>query len=341
MRGGEINASDWIYAAGFAAHSDGAYLAGYSGRVILVDEQGMGTRAYDMGSVPRRIVDTGDYLYLLTDTRLYVLRDDALHALVDTFDGGDVIVAQTAFGLLEKKPQPPKVSAERPESTDDDSSDAAAPRRWPEPERALRDRISTPALEIFSHHHDRHAMVVGEDDFRSFERAVAEVRVEPLRVQGGVEREAGNVAVPGDLLDLVHQCGTTTLPGALRRDVHGPQLRCFQYEGSDPDRFSIQLCQKADLTVGVERQAAYVLGGRRHYPALDGILGVVTRGESPNGPFVNLQIQANFIVPEGANGHCHRADRSATRRRHWPSLARYADQSSTSLRRRSDRSHRA
>ena len=103
MRGGEINASDWIYAAGFAAHSDGAYLAGYSGRVILVDEQGMGTRAYDMGSVPRRIVDTGDYLYLLTDTRLYVLRDDALHALVDTFDGGDVIVAQTAFGLLEKK----------------------------------------------------------------------------------------------------------------------------------------------------------------------------------------------------------------------------------------------
>ena len=103
MQGGEINASDWIYAAGFAAHSDAAYLAGYSGRVILVDEQGMGTRAYDMGSVPRRIVDTGDYLYLLTDTRLYVLRDDALHALVDTFDGADVIVAQTAFGLLEKK----------------------------------------------------------------------------------------------------------------------------------------------------------------------------------------------------------------------------------------------
>ena len=103
MQGGEINASDWIYAAGFAAHSDAAYLAGYSGRVILVDEQGMGTRAYDMGSVPRRIVDTGDYLYLLTDTRLYVLRDDALHALVDTFGGADVIVAQTAFGLLEKK----------------------------------------------------------------------------------------------------------------------------------------------------------------------------------------------------------------------------------------------
>ena len=33
----------------------------------------------------------------------YVLRDDALHALVDTFDGGDLIVTQTGFGLIEKK----------------------------------------------------------------------------------------------------------------------------------------------------------------------------------------------------------------------------------------------
>ena len=100
---GEIHASDWIYAAAFAAHSDAVYLAGYSGRVALVDEKGTGTRVYDIGSVPRRIVDTGDYLYLLTDTRLYVLHEDALHALVDTFNGGDLVVAQTAFGLIEKK----------------------------------------------------------------------------------------------------------------------------------------------------------------------------------------------------------------------------------------------
>lgn len=103
MHVGEIHASDWIYAAGFAARSHGVYLAGYSGRVVLVDEMGNGVRVYDIGSVPRRIVDTGDYLYLLTDTRLYVLHDDSLHALVDTFDGGDLVVAQTAFGLLEKK----------------------------------------------------------------------------------------------------------------------------------------------------------------------------------------------------------------------------------------------
>lgn len=102
MQVGEIHASDWIYAASFAANSDAVYLAGYSGRIVLVDEMGEGVRVYDIGSVPRRIVDTGDYLYLLTDTRLYVLHDDALHALVDTFDGGDLVVAQTAFGLLEK-----------------------------------------------------------------------------------------------------------------------------------------------------------------------------------------------------------------------------------------------
>jgi hypothetical protein len=103
MQVGEIHAADWIYAASFAANSDAVYLAGYSGRIVVVDENGKGVRVYDIGSVPRRIVDSGDYLYLLTDTRLYVLRDDALHALVDTFDGGNLVVAQTGFGLLEKK----------------------------------------------------------------------------------------------------------------------------------------------------------------------------------------------------------------------------------------------
>ena len=99
----EAYATDWIYAAGFVASSDATYIASYSGRIILVNEKGEGVRVYDIGSVPHRIVDTGDYLYLLTGTRLYVLRDDALHALVDTFDGGDLVVAQTGFGLLEKK----------------------------------------------------------------------------------------------------------------------------------------------------------------------------------------------------------------------------------------------
>lgn len=53
MQVGEIHAAGWIYAASFAANSDAVYLAGYSGRVVLVDEKGEGVRVYDIGSVPR------------------------------------------------------------------------------------------------------------------------------------------------------------------------------------------------------------------------------------------------------------------------------------------------
>jgi hypothetical protein len=100
---GELFASDWIYAASFAAHSNSVYLASYSGRVVVVDENGEGLRVYDIGSVPQRIVDTGEYVYILTATRLYVLRADSLHALVDTLDGGNLVVAKSGFGLLETK----------------------------------------------------------------------------------------------------------------------------------------------------------------------------------------------------------------------------------------------
>lgn len=89
----EFHATDWIYAAGFAAASGAVYLAGYSGRIVLIDEKGGGVRGYDVGSVPHKIVDTGDYLYLLTNTRLYVLHDDELHAVVDTIDRGDLFIA--------------------------------------------------------------------------------------------------------------------------------------------------------------------------------------------------------------------------------------------------------
>jgi hypothetical protein len=99
----EISAVDWIYAASFAGTSHAAFLATYSGRVIALSETGAPLRAYDIGAVPRRIVDTGDFLYFLTDTRLYVLRGDTLHAIIDTYQAGDLFVAQTGFGLLEKK----------------------------------------------------------------------------------------------------------------------------------------------------------------------------------------------------------------------------------------------
>lgn len=100
---GGSETADWIYAAGFDGHGHGAFLASYSGKIVQVDATGMPIRVYDIGSVPRRIVDTGDYLYFLTDTRLYVLIEDALHAIVDTHDAGELIMAETGFGLLEKK----------------------------------------------------------------------------------------------------------------------------------------------------------------------------------------------------------------------------------------------
>lgn len=62
MAGGEIDAADWIYATAFAGRSHGAFLAGYSGRIVQVDEDGRAIRVYDIGSVPRAIADTGDYL---------------------------------------------------------------------------------------------------------------------------------------------------------------------------------------------------------------------------------------------------------------------------------------
>ena len=69
----------------------------------MADAAGEGLRVYDIGNPPKRIIDTGEYLYILTHTRLYVLRDDSLHALVDTLDSGELVLAKSGFGLLEKK----------------------------------------------------------------------------------------------------------------------------------------------------------------------------------------------------------------------------------------------
>ena len=101
--GGELSACDWIYAADFGARSNSVYLAGYSGRVVMLNQDGEGVRVYDAGTPPQRIIDTGEYLYILTRGRLYVLHDESLQALIDTFDSGDLMVAKTGFGLLEKE----------------------------------------------------------------------------------------------------------------------------------------------------------------------------------------------------------------------------------------------
>jgi hypothetical protein len=103
MQVGEVHAADWIYAASFSGRRHNVFLAGYSGKIVQVNGEGQPVRAYDIGAVPRQIIDTGDYLYLLTDTRLYTLRGDSLVALMDTSEKGELLVAQTGFGLLQRK----------------------------------------------------------------------------------------------------------------------------------------------------------------------------------------------------------------------------------------------
>ena len=98
----ESFASDWIYAANLG--KDGrAFLAGYSGKVVVVSARGIPERVYDIGSVPRHIADAGAHLYILTDTRLYVLAGDRLEALVDVYGASDVVVGDRGFALLEPK----------------------------------------------------------------------------------------------------------------------------------------------------------------------------------------------------------------------------------------------
>jgi CBS domain-containing protein len=102
----DIPVEDSIYASAVGPNGI-SYLGTYTGRVVVVDPEGRPLRAYDLGSgfgsSLRRIAETGDFLYLLTDTRLYVLQGEALHAVVDTFEAGSFIVGQTGFGILEPK----------------------------------------------------------------------------------------------------------------------------------------------------------------------------------------------------------------------------------------------
>ena len=96
-------AVDWIYAANFAHSGHATFLAGYSGTVVEVNAEGLPVRAYDIGAVPRHVADTASHRYILTDTRLYVLCQDQLEALVDVFDQGRLIVGDHGFGLLQTK----------------------------------------------------------------------------------------------------------------------------------------------------------------------------------------------------------------------------------------------
>jgi hypothetical protein len=103
MVASEKQAADWIYAVSFAAGDNRTFLASYSGRIVEVAAGGNPLRVYDIGAVPIRIAETYDYLYILTDTRLYIIAQEKLHALIDVFDHCTLLLAETGFGLLGQK----------------------------------------------------------------------------------------------------------------------------------------------------------------------------------------------------------------------------------------------
>jgi len=103
LGGSEKSVADWIYAANFGWRDNRVFLASYGGKVVEVSSSGTPTRVYDIGSVPRHIGDTGGFLYLLTDTRLYVLAGEQLESIVDVFDQGHLLLAERGFGLLGQK----------------------------------------------------------------------------------------------------------------------------------------------------------------------------------------------------------------------------------------------
>jgi len=94
---------DWVYAASFSADG-GAYLATYSGKVILVASDGKPKVVYDIGTCPLEIVSTEHYTYFRTPTRLYVIEDyRKLAACIDIFKQGRLLVSPSGFGLLTGK----------------------------------------------------------------------------------------------------------------------------------------------------------------------------------------------------------------------------------------------
>jgi hypothetical protein len=95
--------ADWIYAADFAADSNAVYVGSYSGRVVAIDSDGQAQHVYDVGAPPRRIVDTGEFLYILTHAALYVLHQGSLQTIIDLLDSGQVVIAPNGFGVLETR----------------------------------------------------------------------------------------------------------------------------------------------------------------------------------------------------------------------------------------------
>lgn len=98
------NPNDWIYASGFADDQVHVYLGTYAGKIVKVDSEGTPLLVYDVSNTPRWIIDTGDYLYIQTDTRLYIIRNgEELIDIKDIKRKEKLIVGYEGFGFIGNK----------------------------------------------------------------------------------------------------------------------------------------------------------------------------------------------------------------------------------------------
>ena len=96
------NPQDSVCVATFAVDG-GAYLATSTGKVVRVSSTGRPEVVYDIGGYASEIIDLGRYTYILTATRLYVIENKRLVALLDIFRRGRLLVSHTGFGLMSGK----------------------------------------------------------------------------------------------------------------------------------------------------------------------------------------------------------------------------------------------
>lgn len=95
---------DWIYKACFSSESDNVFVGTYSGKIIELDSLGNPLKVFDIGTTPEQIIESGQYLYMSSNTRLYIIKDkEKLVGFVDIFKQGQLIVTKSGFGLLGDK----------------------------------------------------------------------------------------------------------------------------------------------------------------------------------------------------------------------------------------------
>ncbi|MDX4060725.1 DnaJ domain-containing protein [Aliarcobacter skirrowii] len=97
-------AQDWIYEASFSSESENVFIGTYSGKIIELDSSGNPLKVFDIGTVPSQIIESGQYLYISSNTRLYIIKDkEKLVGFVDIFQQGRLIISKSGFGLLSDK----------------------------------------------------------------------------------------------------------------------------------------------------------------------------------------------------------------------------------------------